>query len=354
MPNLAFHVPHLLAGLRDTSGNPLNGGKVYTYAAGTTADKLTWTDSQKVTSETNPVILDSNGQALIFAHGYYKFIIKDANDVTLYTWDNLEYGGGVTDQAEAWDGQKTFNDGIITDTVDEKTTDNGVTVDGVKLKDGDVYADNIEERSAGAGVYIDGSGVRVKDGVVYTNAIEEITGSAGTTFNTNLKVAAGKQIEVDTIAEKTGANGVVIDGLTIKDGQIDNQLIATDLKDHAAGDVIFAKSDLEVSHGIGGMINRKEVQLAVGGEIRVKFSLKSSGGNTQGQIYKNGGAVGTLRITASGSYVEYSEDISGLVPGDLIQIYTDKDTSGTGYINNFRVYTTQETCYVPIITKETT
>lgn len=81
----------LLDGLRDSSGQPLNGGKVYTYAAGTTTNKDTYTDAQDTTAGANPIILDSNGVAQRYADGAYKFVVKDSADVTLYTWDNLNF-----------------------------------------------------------------------------------------------------------------------------------------------------------------------------------------------------------------------------------------------------------------------
>jgi len=91
MANDAIQVETLMAGLTDSSGNALAGGLVYTYSAGTTTNKDTWTEADKSVAAANPVVLDANGRALIFADGNYKFVVKDADDVTLYTWDDLEY-----------------------------------------------------------------------------------------------------------------------------------------------------------------------------------------------------------------------------------------------------------------------
>ena len=92
MANDAFQVDFLLAGLTDTNGDALTAGKAHTYDAGTTNNKTTWTESDKSVAAANPVILDAYGRALIFADGNYKIVVKDSDDVTLYTWDNLEYG----------------------------------------------------------------------------------------------------------------------------------------------------------------------------------------------------------------------------------------------------------------------
>lgn len=75
-----------------SSGAPLVGGKVYTYAAGTTTPLATYSDKAGVTPNTNPVVLDSRGEATIFwGSAGYKVVLKDSTDVTVWTQDNL-YG----------------------------------------------------------------------------------------------------------------------------------------------------------------------------------------------------------------------------------------------------------------------
>ena len=74
-----------------SDGAPLVGGKIYTYAAGTSTPIATYTDSGAGTANTNPIILDSYGQANIWLLDTvsYKFVVKDATDVLLYTVDNI-------------------------------------------------------------------------------------------------------------------------------------------------------------------------------------------------------------------------------------------------------------------------
>lgn len=88
----AVQVESIWNGLTDNSGQPLAAGKVYTYAAGTTTPVSLYTASDKSTSATNPLILDGNGKAQVWADGRYKFVVKTAAEVTLYTLDNLLYG----------------------------------------------------------------------------------------------------------------------------------------------------------------------------------------------------------------------------------------------------------------------
>ena len=72
-----------------TDGLPLVGGKLYTYAAGTTTPIATYTDNTQANQNTNPVILDSTGQASVWLTDQinYKYTLTDADDVPLFTVD---------------------------------------------------------------------------------------------------------------------------------------------------------------------------------------------------------------------------------------------------------------------------
>ena len=77
----------------DANGNPLSGGKLYTYAAGTTTPLATYTDSSAGTPNTNPVILDSRGEANVWlASSLYKFKLTTSADVEVWTVDNVSTG----------------------------------------------------------------------------------------------------------------------------------------------------------------------------------------------------------------------------------------------------------------------
>lgn len=72
----------------DSNGDPLAGGKLYTYEAGTTTPKATYTDYTGGTPNANPVVLDANGEADVWiSTGYYKFVLKNSSDVTQWTED---------------------------------------------------------------------------------------------------------------------------------------------------------------------------------------------------------------------------------------------------------------------------
>ncbi len=67
------------------------GWKLYTYDAGTDTPANTYTDSTGGSANTNPVIADSRGEFDLWldATKYYKFVLKDANNVTKWTVDNF-------------------------------------------------------------------------------------------------------------------------------------------------------------------------------------------------------------------------------------------------------------------------
>lgn len=76
-------------------GIPLAGGKIYTYQAGSSTPLATYTDNGGVYANTNPIVLGVDGRPadeVWLTDGYnYKFVLKDADDVTIQTYDNL-YG----------------------------------------------------------------------------------------------------------------------------------------------------------------------------------------------------------------------------------------------------------------------
>lgn len=77
----------------DDSGDPLSGGKIYTYAAGTTTPLTTYTSRDGLTANANPIILDAAGrtpQQIWSTEGLlYKYVIVKSNDVQIRVWDNI-------------------------------------------------------------------------------------------------------------------------------------------------------------------------------------------------------------------------------------------------------------------------
>lgn len=93
----------------DANDQPIPGGKLWSYEAGTTTPTPVYTDSLGLVPHTNPVVLDANGEAVIWLRpGSYKFVLTDADDVVLDTQDQVRPadggGGGITDADYVYEG----------------------------------------------------------------------------------------------------------------------------------------------------------------------------------------------------------------------------------------------------------
>ncbi len=74
----------------DINGNPLVAGLVYFYQPSTLIPKDTWQDSAQTLLNTNPVVLDSRGQATIYGSGTYRQVLTDSRGNTI--WDGNTAG----------------------------------------------------------------------------------------------------------------------------------------------------------------------------------------------------------------------------------------------------------------------
>ena len=85
----------------DANGAPLAGGLLYTYAAGTTTPLTSYTDSTGVSANTNPIVLDSRGEANVWlGTASYKLALYTSASVLIWTVDNISTNGSnlsVTD-----------------------------------------------------------------------------------------------------------------------------------------------------------------------------------------------------------------------------------------------------------------
>lgn len=68
----------------DANGHPYAMGTVETYAPGTSTPKSTWQDHNGSALNTNPIVLDAAGRAIIFGDGDYRFVLKDAAGNLIY------------------------------------------------------------------------------------------------------------------------------------------------------------------------------------------------------------------------------------------------------------------------------
>jgi hypothetical protein len=75
-----------------SSGVPAVSGTLDVYLAGTTTRSNTWQDSSLTTLNTNPIVLDSRGECLLWLDGdlSYRFVLKNAAGVQQWDVDNIQ------------------------------------------------------------------------------------------------------------------------------------------------------------------------------------------------------------------------------------------------------------------------
>lgn len=165
----------------DNNGVILSGGKIYTYAAGTTTPQATYTSAAGVTPHANPIVLDSagrvpGGEIWLTDSLIYKFVIETSTAVLIGTYDNIT---GVnsnfvnyTVQEEvitATAGQTVFN--LTTINYTPGTNSLSVYIDGVNQYVGDSYLETDSDTvTFTAGLHV---GAEVK----FTTAIQTSPGA---------------------------------------------------------------------------------------------------------------------------------------------------------------------------------
>lgn len=87
MVNTSALLPNGRQQFLDGQGNPLASGSVFFYIPTTTTFKDTWQDPARAVLNTNPVLLDSSGEAVIFGDGDYRQVVLDVFGNTI--WDEV-------------------------------------------------------------------------------------------------------------------------------------------------------------------------------------------------------------------------------------------------------------------------
>lgn len=82
----------------NNQGLALVGGLLFTYAAGTTTPQATYVDSTQTTQNTNPVVLNSRGEANVWLDPSltYKYVLQDSAGNPIWTVDHI---GGPNSQS---------------------------------------------------------------------------------------------------------------------------------------------------------------------------------------------------------------------------------------------------------------
>ena len=208
----------------DNNGNPLSGGKLFSYSAGTTTPAATFTSSLGVTPHTNPIVLDSGGrvpggETWLTDGVIYKFVLQTSTNVLIATYDNIvginsNFVNYTTEQEiqTATAGQTVFD--LTTMQYQPGTNSLTVYVDGVnQYGPGAQYA--YLETDSDTVTFV--SGLHVGASVKFTTATQttgNATDASVVSYDPPFTNAVGTNVE-DKLAQTVSVKdfGAVCDGV---------------------------------------------------------------------------------------------------------------------------------------------
>lgn len=169
----------------DNNGQPLAGGCVYFYVPGTTNPKATYQDSAQTIANTNPVLLDSAGRAIIYGTGVYRQVVQQApcpggtqiwdqitastdSSTTIFAGPSAGTPNAITVNAPAFSG----TDGQVINYISTNTNTGGATLD----PSGFGAVPIVRDSATGPGTLTGGE-------LVATNAVSVIYDATAGTFH---------------------------------------------------------------------------------------------------------------------------------------------------------------------------
>lgn len=279
--------------LFDNNGNPLAGGKIYTYLAGTTTNAVTYTSSSGAIAHSNPIVLDGAGRVpsgeIWLTDGItYKFVVEDSASNLIGTYDNLS---GINSNFIAYTAQQEIQTATAGQTVFTLTTmqyqpntnNLSVFVDGVnQYGPGAQYA--FVETSSTVVTFV--SGLHVGASVKFTTATPVASGatnaenvayaapfSGSVTTNVEAKLAqyvsvkdfgaVGDGVNDDTVAIQNAINYLTPFGGTlffpqgtyiVSDANADNACLNVTAPIQFVGAGAFYTS-IQPAAGVAGTVN---------------------------------------------------------------------------------------------------
>lgn len=340
----------------NANGIPLAGGKLYTYAAGTTTPQASYTDQGGGTPNANPIILDANGECNMWLDPTlaYKVVLQDASGVQQWSVDQV--AGAGTSALPQWNSTTNYAQGEI-----------AADASGFGLLYVSLQNNNIGNALSNVSYWrlINGNirTVATNSTLLVTDEVVNSDSSAGDLLLTLPAIATtpiGKRItikDVGTGGHYTKINGSVSDlidnstgtrvigprgyfnvfnggtewKVTSSSEKISCSLFMTaDQVLAAIGDVIFDTKEFD-THGIYNTTTGVATIPAFGaGKYKVNLAGYNTAPGTIFALNKGGSDLRWIAQNAVGNSVGAGSTLISLAAGDLIKITTNQATTIRG------------------------
>lgn len=225
----------------DNNGVILSGGKIYTYAAGTTTPQATYTSASGATPHANPIVLDSAGRVpggeIWLTDGLsYKFVIETSTGILIGTYDNITSGGNASDvtyeypaagavlqtvqtKLEQYISILDFGGDLVAAVAAAGSTKTTLVInDAVTLSTTLTIPANVTLQFENTGlITITGSARLFINGAVQANRLQRIFSCSLFTNNITASINANALV-ITAVTSNTVAPGQIVTGAGLRDG----------------------------------------------------------------------------------------------------------------------------------------
>ena len=306
----------------DNSGNPLSGGLVYTYAAGTTTPQTSYTTSAGNVAHANPIVLDSagrvpsGGEIWLTDAVAYKFVLQTSTAVLIATYDNVTgNASGMYAAFAAANGATLI--GYTTPTSSVVTVASALTSlwtnPGVVLSSNRTYYVRTDGSNANTGLVNNAGGAFL----TIQKAIDTVYNINFNSYDVTIQVADGTYTSGGTLTGNhfgggnlyiygnltTYANCIVSvssgDCFTVQSAQVTIKGFKL-ISSTGSGIVAYTNSSVNSGNMDFGTCGSNHVEVGTGGSINLSASYNISGGAV-GHLHC--GSFGYIGVPSTNSIV---------------------------------------------------